>query len=275
MINEHGVSERQACKAVKLPRSTYQYKQKEKDDSEIITILGKLVEKHPSIGFWMCFYRIRNMGYEWNHKRVYRVYTSMQLNIRRRAKKRLPARVKQALMQPDKPNQVWSLDFMADSLWNGRKYRILNVLDDYNREVLSIDTDTSIPALRVIRVLEQLKDVRGLPEMIRVDNGPEFISQKLDYWCKDNKVQLVFIQPGKPTQNGYVERFNGSIRKELLNAYVFRSLSEVREKVQEWMDDYNMYRPHKALGYRSPIGHLNEELNRENSDFDWPSFKGS
>ena len=237
--------------------------------------LETLVDKHPSIGFWMCFYRIRNMGYQWNHKRVYRVYTAMQLNIRRRAKKRLPARVKQALMQPDRPNLVWSLDFMADSLWDGKKFRILNVLDDYNREVLAIDTDTSIPALRVIRVLEQLKEVRGLPEMIRTDNGPEFISQKLDYWCKDNKVQLVFIQPGKPTQNGYVERFNGSVRKELLNAYVFRTISEVREKVQEWMDDYNMYRPHKALGYKSPIGVLNEKLNSENSDFGWPGFKGS
>jgi len=215
------------------------------------------------------------MGYQWNHKRVYRVYSSMQLNIRRRAKKRLPARVKQALMQPDRPNMVWSIDFMADSLWDGKKYRILNVLDDYNREVLSIDTDTSIPAMRVIRVLEQLKQVRGLPQMIRVDNGPEFISQKLDYWCKDNKVQLVFIQPGKPSQNGYIERFNGSIRKELLNAYVFKSLSEVREKIQEWIDDYNMYRPHKALGYKSPIGHLNEESNSKNSNIDWPSFKGS
>jgi len=275
MIIEHGVSERQACKAVELPRSTYQYKQKEKDDSEIITILGQLVDKHPSIGFWMCYYRIRNMGFQWNHKRVYRVYTSMQLNIRRRAKKRLPARVKQALMQPDRPNLVWSLDFMSDSLWDGKKFRILNVLDDYNREVLAIDTDTSIPALRVIRVLEQLKESRGLPEMIRTDNGPEFISQKLDYWCKDNKVQLVFIQPGKPTQNGYVERFNGSVRKELLNAYVFRTISEVREKVQEWMDDYNMHRPHKALGYKSPIGVLNEKLNSESSDFDWPGFKGS
>ena len=144
----------------------------------------------------------------------------MQLNIRRRAKKRIPTRVKHALLQPERPNQVWSLDYMADSLWNGRKFRILNVLDDYNREVLAIDTDTSIPALRVIRILEQLKVARGLPEMIRVDNGPEFISQKLDYWCKGNKVDLIFIQPGKPSQNGYIERFNGSIRKELLNAYV-------------------------------------------------------
>jgi len=275
MIDEHGVSERQACKAVRLPRSTYQYKHKEKDDTEIIELLGALVEKHPSIGFWMCFYRLRNMGYQWNHKRVYRVYTAMQLNIRRKAKKRIPTRVKQALMQPEKPNQVWSLDFMSDSLWDGKKYRILNILDDYNREVLAIDTDTSIPALRVIRVLNQLREARGLPEMIRVDNGPEFISQKLDYWCKDNKVQLIFIQPGKPMQNGYVERLNGSIRKELLNAYVFRSLNEVREKVQEWMEDYNKYRPHKALGYKTPKEVLINKSNNKISNFDWPDFKGS
>ena len=177
----------------------------------------------------------------------------MQLNIRRRAKKRLPARVKQALFQPDQINQVWSLDFMQDSLWDGRKFRILNIIDDYNRELLTVETDTSLPTLRVIRVLERLKQFRGLPQMIRVDNGPELISQKLDFWCKENKVELVFIQPGKPSQNGYVERFNGSIRKELFNAYVFKTISEVRDKVEEWMNDYNTERPHKALGYRSPV----------------------
>jgi putative transposase len=127
MIQEYGVSERRACKAIKLPRSTYQYKHVERDDKEIISLLGALVEKHPSIGFWMSFYRIRNMGYQWNHKRVYRVYTAMQLNIRRRAKKRIPTRVKQALMQPEKPNQVWSIDFMSDSLWDGKKFRIVNI----------------------------------------------------------------------------------------------------------------------------------------------------
>ncbi len=211
-----------------------------------------MVEKHPSIGFWKCYYRIRRDGHEWNHKRVYRVYTQMKLNIRRRAKKRLPARVKQSLFQPEQVNQVWSIDYMSDSLWDGRKFRLLNIMDDYNREVLSIETDTSIPALRVIRALEKLTLTRGKPEMIRVDNGPEFISDKLDIWCKENKVQLVFIQPGKPMQNGYVERLNGSLRRELLNAYVFRTLSEVRQKVTDWMDDYNNHRPHDALNNKTP-----------------------
>jgi putative transposase len=168
----------------------------------------------------------------------------MQMNIRRRAKKRLPARVKHALFQPEKMNQVWSIDYMSDSLWDGRKFRLLNVMDDFNREILAIEVDTCLPALRVIRVLENLKQVRGLPQMIRVDNGPEFISDKFDIWCKENKIQLVFIQPGKPTQNAFVERFNGNIRRELLNAYIFRSLGEVRQMAEEWKHDYNHVRPH-------------------------------
>ena len=253
MRQHHRVSIRQSCKAVGIPRSTYSYKRKPKDDQPIIDALLELTEKHPAIGFWQCYYRLRAMGHRWNHKRVYRVYTALRLNIRRRAKKRLPARAKQQLFQPDEPNQVWSLDFMHDSLWDGRSFRMLNVIDDYNRQVLWIETDTSLPALRVIRVLENLKDSRGLPDMIRVDNGPEFISRKLDNWCKDNNVTLAFIQPGKPTQNAYVERLNGSIRTELLNAYIFKTLGEVREKVAQWKYDYNHNRPHKSLGYQTPI----------------------
>jgi putative transposase len=183
---------------------------------------------------------------------VHRIYTKLGLNIRRRAKKRLPARVKQALFQPEKQNQVWSIYFMSDSLWNGQKFRVLNVMDDYNREILAIEADTSLPTLRVIRTLERLKESRGLPQMIRVDNGPKFISLKLEMWCKDNKVTLAFIQPGKPMQNGYIERFNGSIRRDLLNAYVFRSLQEVRTLAEEFILDYNFNRPHKALGYKTP-----------------------
>ena len=130
---------------------------------------------------------------------------------------------------------------------------MLNVIDDFNRQVLWIETDTSLPALRVIRVLEQLKDSRGLPDMIRVDNGPENIGDKLDAWCKEHRIVLAFIQPGKPTQNAYVERLNGSIRRELLNAYIFRTLDEVRQRVAVWQHDYNHDRPHKTFGYRTPV----------------------
>lgn len=254
MITEHRISARKAYNAVKIDRKRRSYRSvRKRTDETVIETLTTLTEKHPSIGFWQCYFRLRKQGHTDNHKRVYRIYTSMKLNIRRRAKKRLPSRVKQMLHQPDAPNRVWSIDFMSDSLWDGRKFRTLNIIDDYNRRVLAIEADTSLPALRVIRVLEKLRESRGLPEIIRVDNGPEFISAKLDLWCKENQIKLIFIRPGKPMENGYIERFNGSFRRELLNAYVFRSLSEVRMLAEEWMQDYNLNRPHKALKYLSPI----------------------
>jgi putative transposase len=229
MMMEHKISARKACNAVRIDRKKWSYKTvRKRTYDNVIAGLTAMTEKHPSIGFWQCYFRLRNQGHTDNHKRIYRIYTSMKLNIRRRAKKRLPARVKQMLYQPDAPNKVWNIDFMTDSLWHGRTFHTLNVIDDFNRRVLAIEADTSLPALRVVRVLERLKETRGLPEMIRVDNGPEFISAKLDIWCKDHHIKLVFIQPGEPTENAYIERFNGSFRRELLNAYVFRSLQEFR-----------------------------------------------
>lgn len=252
------ISHRQACSCVNLPRSSCFYICKKNDDSEVIDELQILIEKHAVIGFWKCYHRLRRKGFLWNHKRVYRVYTALKLNIRRRAKKRLPARVKQILSTPETINQVWSIDFMSDSLWDGRKFRVLNIVDDYNREILCIEPDLSLPAHRVVRALETLEQYRGLPNMIRVDNGPEFISEKLGEWCNEKKITLIFIQPGKPTQNAYVERFNGSMRRELLNAYIFRTLDEVREKAEEWRYDYNNHRPHKALGFKTPADLLLE-----------------
>ena len=256
LINEECCNISQACEILRLPRSSYRYQLKDKDDNIIQDALIALVAKHPNIGFWQCYYRLRNKGRQWNHKRVRRIYRQLNLNIRRRAKKRLPERVKQPLVIPDKPNQIWSIDFMSDSLTDGRKYRLLNVLDDFNRESLCIEADTSLPSLRVIRVLEKLIAQRGKPHNIRVDNGPEFISHKLCEWCQQNKITLQFIQPGKPMQNAFIERKNGSIRRELLNAYLFYSLNEVRQMCQQWRDDYNNERPHKSLGYLSPISYL-------------------
>lgn len=202
------------------------------------------------------------------------MYTQLKMNIRRRARKRLPARDKHNLFQPERINQVWSIDFMQDSLWDGRRFRMLNFIDDFNREVLAMEVDTSLPSLLVIRVLERISTERSLPEMIRVDNGPEFISDRLDAWCKNKKIQLVFIQPVKPMQNGYVERLNGSIRIELLNAYIFRTLSEVREMTCQWKDDYNNHRPHDALDGKSPRDLVNNPK-LENSNFEWPEKWGS
>jgi putative transposase len=238
---------------VGIPRSSYRYKAKPKDDTPVEDELRILMEKHADIGFWQSYYRIRNKGHQWNHKKVYRIYTAMNLNIRRKAKKRLPARVRAALGVPDAPNQVWSIDFMSDALTDGRRFRVLNVLDDFNRESLSIDIDTSLPARRVIRSLERLIARRGVPKAIRCDNGPEFISNQLQAWCLSLGIELRYIQPGKPTQNAYIERQNGTMRRGLLNAYLFHSLAEVRIMAEEWLNDYNMERPHKALGYLSPV----------------------
>jgi len=247
-----------------ISRTAYQYKRKAKDDSDLHEALTALTTKHPSIGFWQCCYRLWNKGCPWNHKRIYRVYTEMKLNIRRRSKKRLPERVKQPLSVPTAPNQVWSIDFMSDSLTDGRRFRLLNILDDYNRESLAIEVDTSLPSLRVIRVLERLIRERGKPANIRCDNGPEFISHKLEEWCshESRKIGLQFIQPGRPMQNAYIERKNGSMRRELLNAYLFNSLTEGRALSEEWRMDYNTQRPHKSLGYLSPLKYAEGQKNK-------------
>jgi putative transposase len=176
----------------------------------------------------------------------------LHLNVRRRVKRRIPERIKQPLVVPETIIQVWSMDFMCDSLVDGRRFRLLNIIDDYNRESLAIEVDTSLPSLRVIRVLQRLLETRGKPETIRVDNGPEFISDKLQLWCDEQQIHLQFIQPGKPVQNAFVERNNGSMRKELLDAYLFFSLGEVREMAEEWRQDYNCSRPHQSLGFVPP-----------------------
>jgi putative transposase len=266
LIKDQQCSISKACKMVQLPRSSYQYKKKPKDDSEIQDALTEVVSKHPAIGFWQSYHRFRNRGKKWNHKRVRRIYTEMKLNVRRRAKKRLPARVKQPLVIPGAPNQTWSIDFMSDALVDGRKFRLFNVLDDYNRESLAIEVDSSLPSLRVQRVLNNLINQRGKPINIRVDNGPEFISHTLQQWCEDNNINLQFIQPGKPMQNAYIERKNGSIRRELLNTYIFYSLAEVRIMTEEWRYDYNHERPHKALGYLSPVRYAELRTEAENKN---------
>lgn len=155
---------------------------------------------------------------------------------------------------------------MSDSLIDSRKFRVLNVIDDFNRESLSVEVDTSLPALRVIRELDKIVETREAPEVLRIDNGPEFISHQLQQWCENRNIKLLYIQPGKPTQNAFIERKNGSMRRELLNAYIFTSLKEVRQMCAEWRKDYNEERPHKSLGYLSPLkyaeGYYRQTANR-------------
>lgn len=161
---------------------------------------------------------------------------------------------------------MWSLDFMSDSLTDSRKFRLLNVIDDFNRASLAIEADTSLPSMRVIRVLESLIATKGKPANIRCDNGPEFISHKLQQWCENKQITLHYIQPGEPTQNAYIERNNGSLRRELLDAYLFTTLKEIREMTMVWQRDYNSLRPHKALGYLSPNQYYQQWISRNTTD---------
>jgi putative transposase len=218
----------------------------------VITALQELADKHPVYGFRKLFACLKRDGKSWNHKKVYRIYKLLQLNKKRRGKRRLPARVKQPLQEQVELNSSWSMDFMSDSLASGRKFRTLNVIDDCNREALVIEVAPSIAAKRVVRTLEQLIDWRGKPTTIRVDNGPEFTSADFMSWCKKENITIQFTQPGKPMQNGYIERFNGSYRREILDAYLFLDLEEVRQLTEQWREEYNTKRPHEALSNLSP-----------------------
>ena len=235
-----------------LSRSLYYYKSK-KDDSMVMEKLRQLAEQHSSEGQDKYYSRIRNEGTGWNRKRVRRVYLLMNLNHRRRMKKRLPARVKESLIVPSGLNQTWSMDFMSDALLTGRKFRTLNIIDAFNREGLSIEPGFSMGSSVVVKVLNRLLLERGKPERIRVDNGPEFIANALQQWCQDNKVMLLFIQPGKPMQNAFIERFNRSYRTAVLDANHFMDLEQVRMLSDEFLEDYNHHRPHESLENLSPV----------------------
>lgn len=250
---EHQLSERRACRIVGIRRSVYQYRAKPRNDHMLIEALQRLSETQPRWGFSKMYYWLRNHGYGWNHKRVYRVYCAMKLNLRIRKRRRLSKRFPKALEQPQQPNTCWSMDFMSDALLSGQRFRTLNLIDDYNREALAIEVDTSLPCPRVVRVLERVAQWRGYPQRIRIDNGPEFISTALMQWGQRHNVLLQFIQPGQPAQNAYIERFNRTYREEVLDLYLFHSLKEVRQLTDHWLHRYNQDRPHDVLGGQSPV----------------------
>lgn len=251
IVSDYGLSVARACRLTGLARSQFYYRSR-KDDSELITALQDLADAHPTYGFRKLLAYLKRDGRRWNHKRVYRVYKLLKLNKKKKGKRRLPARVKQPLLQQAELNSSWSMDFMSDSLASGTRFRTLNVIDDCNREALAIEIASSISSKRVVRALEQLIDWRGKPAAIRVDNGPEFTSADFTCWCRENGISIRYTQPGKPMQNGFVERFNGSYRREVLDAYLFIELEEVRELTEQWMEEYNTRRPHEALGNLTP-----------------------
>lgn len=195
------------------------------------------------------------------------MYKLLKLNRRRKGKRRLPSRVKQPLVKQELINQSWSMDFMSDSMVGGRRFRTFNLIDDCTREVLAIEIDTSLSSKRIIRTLERVILDRGKPNIIRTDNGPEFTSKDLELWAKDNEIQIQFIQPGRPMQNGYIERFNRIYRESILDAYLFFELEQVRILTDEWIDEYNNRRPHESLGNLTPNEWKMKQLKPELSTF--------
>lgn len=218
----------------------------------MISALKSAVSRYPRYGFRKLFAVLRRLGYPWNHKRVYRVYRALKLNLPSRRKKRLPNRSPKKISIPTSINHSWSADFMSDALQHGRRFRTFNVIDDFNREALHIEIDLNMPTTRVIRAFDQIAHIRGYPNQIRLDNGPEFISKQLAQWAKKHNVQLVFIQPGKPTQNALIERFNRTFRNEVLDYHLFTNITHARELTENWIYQYNHERPHQALGNLTP-----------------------
>ena len=257
-MREHQLPIRRACQVVRLSRAAY-YRPpiaQVRQDAPVIAALTAVVADNGRWGFWKCFDRMRLQGHPWNHKRVHRVYCALRLNLPRRTKRRVPQRLRCPLVAPPVLNQTWALDFMLDALYDRRRFRLLTIMDEGNREALAIEVGTSIPARRVTRVLDELIALHGRPAAIRVDNGPELLAQVFVDWCEARGISIQYIQPGKPDQNAYIERFNRSYRTEILDAYLFESLAEVRALTERWLLTYNHERPHDSLGRVPPLTFL-------------------
>ncbi len=256
----HGVSIALACRTFAISQTCYSYKRKlASENKKIADWLIHLSDERRTWGFGLCFLYLRNVkGFDWNHKRVYRIYCELELNLRIKPRRRLKREKPVKLAVPDRPNQTWSMDFMADQLGDGRAIRALKVLDDFNRGGLGIEVDFSLPALRVKRTLNRIIEWRGKPQRIRVDNGPEYISETLMAWAKKHGITLDYIQPGKPQQNAYIERYNRTVRGEWLGQNIFATIKEAQEQATRWLWTYNNDRPNMGIGGITPAMKLKQ-----------------
>jgi putative transposase len=255
-VQRTGVRVALACRAFGISETCYRYEAKLSDENaEIADWLVRLAgsDKTRRWGFGLCYLFLRNVkGFAWNHKRIRRIYCELELNQRIKPKKRLVRETPEPLAVPECPNEMWSMDFMADQLSDGRSFWTLNVLDDFNREGLAIEVDFSLPAARVVRTLNQIIEWRGKPMGIRVDNGPEYVSGKLQTWAKKRGIGIFYIQPGKPQQNAYVERYNRTVRQEWLGQFIFNTIEEVKDQATRWLWTYNNQRPNMGIGGITP-----------------------
>ena len=249
----YGISERKACKASSFHRSTHRYRSKADPQAELRIRLKELAASRVRYGYRRLHILLLREGWRINHKRVYRLYTEECLNLRtKRPRRHRSARNRIGRMAPEATNDCWSMDFMSDQLFDGRRIRVLTIVDCHSRESLAVEARFSFRAVNVVDVLSRLVKARGAPKTIRVDNGPEFVSRVLDQWAYWNKVELDFSRPGKPTDNAFIESFNGRLRAECLDTSWFLSLPDARNKLEEWRKDYNEVRPHSALGNLTP-----------------------
>lgn len=254
-VGEKQASIRLACATFSISQTCYRYQPALRDENaEIAKWLEDLTHTYKRWGFGLCFMYLRNVkGFPWNHKRVYRIYRELELNLRIKPRRRLKREKPEKLEVPVRPNETWSMDFMADQLTTGRSFRTFNVLDDYNREGLGIEVDFSLPAQRVIRALDQIIEWRGKPARIRCDNGPEYISGVLQQWAKHHDIDILYIQPGNPQQNAYVERYNRTVRHEWLEMNEFNTIEEAQNTATHWLWTYNNERPNMAIGGITPV----------------------
>jgi len=265
-LRQHaGVSQRRACRLVSQWRSVERYRSCRPELAGLRERMRALAEQRPRFGYRRLHVLLRREGFAVNRKRVHRIYRLEGLAVRRRRRKRV-AVPRRPMPTPHQVNERWSMDFVHDALSDGRTFRCLTVVDDHSRESLAIEVDSSLPGRRVIRVLEQLAECRGLPRGIVVDNGPEFAGQALDAWAHERGVALDFITPGRPVENAFIESFNGRFRDECLNEHWFRSLEEAQQVIEDWRLDYNDVRPHSALGDRTP-SEFAAVLNRGDATF--------
>jgi len=254
IVIERSVTIRFACVCMGVSESCYRYQTKLSSENALIADwLLRLTQTYKRWGFGLCYLYLRNVkGFGWNHKRVYRIYRELELNLRIKPRRRIKRDKPDELSVPTAINQVWSMDFMSDSLENGSKLRTFNVMDDYNREALTIEVDRSLPSKRVIRALEQVIEWRGKPAALRCDNGPEYISGEMVNRANENRITVLYIQPGKPTQNAYIERFNRTARHEWLDMHLFNSIEQAQHLATQWLWTYNNERPHSTIGGITP-----------------------
>jgi len=252
VIEQLGLSQRRACAVATCNRKTYRRVLRRTDDAQLLGRLRELALERRRFGYRRLGVMLRREGIVVNHKRVFRVYQEAALQVRKRTKRRVAFGRGEPAPSVSSVNERWSLDFVHDTLQNNRRIRSLTIVDDFTRESLAIEVDTSISGARMSIVLDRIAEHRGYPNTIVMDNGTEMTSLAMLAWAAKRRVQLHYIAPGKPTQNAFIESFNGRFRDECLNEHVFYSLAEARRTIEAWRQDYNAERPHKSLGHLTP-----------------------